>query len=212
MARAVRVGSASGAARASATSALVWAAPPFTGPPAYTVVEFNAAFFTTEQYKAFERDLLAECNARGIEVEQLEQVLGIWEGELEPALAAQLRGGEEDIVAVAKQLGAKYKQYGMLIVIPDQRATQCSYTITDITQEEAEDAILAMQQYGVQGGRYVDGRLEIADVDGAWATSILKLAAALGKPLAKVRARIRLLSGDAPGKAEGKDYEWTAER
>ncbi len=185
---------------------------PFTGQPAYTMLDFNVVFFTTEEYQIFERDLLAVCVAYELVVEQIERVMGIWEGELEPAVAVQLHGKEEDIVAVAIRLGAKYKQYGMLIVIPDQRAAQYSYTIIGISEEDAEDAILAMQHYGVQGGRYAAGRLEIADVDGSWATSILKLAAALRKPLTKVRARVRLLSGDAPGKAEGKDYEWTSER
>jgi hypothetical protein len=184
----------------------------FTGQPARTVVEFNATYFQSSEYQSFEADLRRECQARGITVQDIEQVMGIWQGELEPAVVVQLRGDEENIVAIAVQLGAKYKQYAMLIVIPDRQAMQYSYTIKDITQEEAEDAILAMQHYGVQGGRYVDGRLEIADVDGSLATSILKLADALRKPLTKVRARVRLLSGDAPGKAEGKDYEWTSER
>ncbi len=184
----------------------------YNAEPAYTVAQFNTAYFQSGEYQGFERDIAAGCEARGVQVEQMARVMGIWEGQLEPAIAATLHGVEKDILDVARQLGARYKQYGMLIVVPDPTARQYSYTIKDIAPAEVTDCIAAMKAFGVDGGRYVNGRIEVADKDNIWRVGVEAVAQELGKPLERIRARITLLEGDEPGKAEGKDYKWVGPR
>lgn len=190
----------------------------YTKAPAHSLIGFNAAYFTSAEFQQFQADIRAWAAALGIEVVSFQRAMGVWQNdpaspvELEPSASVEVIGSEADIVALAKQIGSNYKQHAMLIVAPDPNARQFLYNITDIGQGEVGRAIAAMEILEVNGGRYVDGRMEIADSEGRWRERITALAARLGKRLERTRAKIILLEGGEPGKAEDKDYVWKGPR
>jgi hypothetical protein len=190
----------------------------YTKAPAHSLIKFNAAYFRSDEFAQFQADIRTWAEAHNVKVVSFQRAMGLWQNdaanpiELEPSASVEVAGREADIIALAKQIGSSYKQYGMLVIIPDAKAHQVVYSIADIGQDEIGRAIAAMEMLEVNGGRYVDGRVEIADAHGRWQSRIPALAARLGKSLGRTRAKIILLEGDEPGKAEGKDYEWSNPR
>lgn len=190
----------------------------YTEAPAYSLIEFNVAYFHSGEFQQFQADIQAEAAQRGVRVVAFHEAMGIWQNdpasavELEPSASVELVGHEDDVVALAKAIGSRYKQFAMLLIIPDPNAHQSLYSIEAITQDEIGAAIATMRTLEVNGGRYVNENLEIADKNNRWRDSVIALARRLHKPVTQIRAKIILLEGDEPGKAEGKDYEWIGPR
>lgn len=189
----------------------------YTKPPATELNQFDANYFESEEFQGFRAYIEAGGEeSRDVQTRSFTPAMGVWQNdaespvEYEPSASIWIEGSEEDVTQLAKEAGGKYKQRGMMIVIPDAHGPQRLYTI-DIKDEELVEAIATMRAFDINGGRYVEGRLEIADATGDWQLGIAHTARRLGKPLTAQRARITFLSGGLPEEGEV-DYYWTGPR
>lgn len=186
--------------------------------PAHSLIEFNAGYFSGQEFAHYQADVYTLAEKHSVEVISFQSAIGIWQEqsnlpvELEPSASIELIGREDGVVALAKELGSRYKQYAMLVIVPDEQARQTVYTIHNLQPSEIRSALTAMEVLHITAGRFIGERLEIADQDSTLRGRIVALATVLGRGFGEVSARIRLLEGDEPGKAQGKDYEWIGPR
>jgi len=177
---------------------------PFRGRTAARLAELTF-YYDTSRYKGFERDLRRTAHRLGIEVIAISRAAGIWHGQLEPAAAVQLVGDEAACHELGALLGAKYHQDAVMIFTPTADGDDFYYTIGGIAAEDADAAITTLVEYGIEGGRYVDGNLEIGDADGSLARTAIALSQTLDRQLITTTGRLRFLQ-------KGLDYEPQAKK
>lgn len=176
---------------------------PFRGEPATRIAELTF-YYDTTRYKGFERDLYRFGAELGVNVVGINRAAGIWRGQLEPAAAVQLDGDEAACRELASRLGAKYHQDAIMIFTPSADGDNFYYTIGDIGIDEADVAIATLVAHGIEGARYVDGKLEIGDANGGLTRAALALSQTLGRQLVTTTGWLRFLEKGVAYEPRGK--------
>ncbi len=79
-----------------------------------------------------------------------------------------------------------------MVITPDPEAEGRVYTLTDIP--DLEYAIALLSNFGIDGGRLIEGRLEIADSNGKMAGRLQLLAETFNLKLVVIAANIEFVS------------------
>lgn len=138
-------------------------------------------YYATPRYQAFERDLVAQAEAAGLEVVSLERATGVFGGAFEPSASVDVRGDPDAVAALAVDLGRQYQQGSVLTFEAAPGGPDAFYLLDGVGEcpLEIRRAVRLMTELGFLGGRFVDGRLEIGDPGGSMAPQAAQLAHAL---------------------------------
>lgn len=179
--------------------------------------KLDRAYYRSAEMAAFVADVHATHDRYGVQVTEVRDTVGLWQGEVEPSTVSELRGAEAGMRAAATELGIRHQQYGMLITIPDPAGDRYSYRLRGLAEEQVQTVMDTMVALGLAGARYEvrfeQGVLTIDDVSKTGGPAIMALAKELGIKPQRMRARLILLNGCPPSEVEPDcDYVWTQER
>jgi len=160
----------------------------------------NPEYFSEGEGADFVAFIHEQSTTLGLSIENERPVVGMWQGNLEPAMSVDVVGPPAQVERLAKLLGRRYNQESVMLFQPDPKGRGNLYGIADVSLEEADMVFGEMLRQGLPGGRYVDGRIEIVDVAGESGSSLRALADLLGKKVRTTAGHTRFLS-----KGEG-DY------
>jgi hypothetical protein len=121
------------------------------------------AYYDTARYKSFERRLHEEAAQRGVQVESVTRVDGLWEGDAEPAASVWLRGGHDDARDVGVALGRQFNQDAVFVFSEDPEGDGVLYQLRGV--RDISHARMLLGRYGVTAARLVGRDLEIASAD-----------------------------------------------
>ncbi len=156
-----------------------------------------AAYYGTARYAEFERAVRDAAAARDLELESVERVVGMWKGDLEPAASVWLRGDRDAATAMAGELCARYEQEAVLVFTRDEAGDDLLLILPGVRDPSHAKELLS--RLGVDGGRFVDGALEIADETGAMIDAVQALARELGHEAEYAWGSITWVRGDREG-------------
>lgn len=159
--------------------------------PRYQRLGDLAGYYETERYREFEARLHREAGAAGLRVAEVRRVVGVWEGEFEPAVSVDLAGDPDEARGLALRLKEQYTQEGVMEFEPDEESEGLLYLLRGV--EDRERAAQLMREYGFPGGRFEGDRLEIADRGGGMTEAVARLAVDLGTDLDARAGRISFL-------------------
>lgn len=162
--------------------------------PTRALLAVNLAYFSAGEGAEFVSFLHTEAAALGLILESEAQVVGMWQGDLEPAISVDVTGLPPQIEKLAKSLGKRYNQESVMLFQRDPAASGNLYAIQDVHHEEADLAFREMLRQGLSGGRYVNGRIEVVDIAGELGANVTILAGLLGKTLVATAGYTRFLS------------------
>lgn len=154
--------------------------------------ESLAGYYDTPRYHEFATSIQYEAAGLGVQVLSVTHVTGIWLGEVEPADSVEVEGQKPAVYSLAEQLRLTYSQDAVMVITPDPDAEGRVYTLADIP--DVEFAIVLLHSFGIDGGRFVEGRLEIADSTGTMAGRLQLLAETFNLKLGVIAASIEFVS------------------
>lgn len=165
----------------------------------FTPEDEAAAFYSSPKFQRFKTDMRRVAAKNHVTLDHVEQAAGVWEGQTEPSLAITAHDGEHGVNAWAAELGKKYDQDGVLLFHPDPNGDSASYSVP-LKGRANEEVLSAMQDVGIPGGRFVDGKLEIVGKGKDFHSQVDKLADNLGLSYSAQVGRMNLLErGDYDG-------------
>ncbi|PZR96090.1 MAG: hypothetical protein DLM69_11110 [Candidatus Chloroheliales bacterium] len=168
--------------------------------PTRTLGAVNPEYFSEGEGADFVAFIHEQSITLGLSIESEQPVVGMWQGNLEPALSVDVVGLPTQVERLARLLGRRYNQESVMLFQPDPKGRGNLYSITDVSADEADLVFGEMLRQGLPGGRYMAGRIEIVDVAGESGSNVRALADLLGKEVRTIAGHTRFLS-----KGEG-DY------
>lgn len=157
---------------------------PYRGFPRETREAIDA-YYETTRYRSFERRLHAEAQAHGVEVESVQRVDGLWEGEAEPAASVWLRGDPDAARDVGVSLGRRFNQDAVFTFSEDSEADGVLYRLRGVRDIQHARTLLA--RYGITAARLDGNNLEIASEDDSLDEAVSGVARELGiKPTVRL--------------------------
>jgi hypothetical protein len=150
---------------------------PYRGAPRESRDEIDA-YYESARFKGFERRLEEEAAARGVEVESVTRVDGLWEGDAEPATSVWLRGDHDAARDVGVELARRYNQDAVFVFSEDAEADGVLYQLRGVRDIAHARALLG--RYGVTAARLVGRDLEIASEDDSLDEAVSGIAHELG--------------------------------
>lgn len=123
------------------------------------------SYYDSDEWNEWSDRIQNEAEHHGVTIEDgtPEQVHadGLWLGETEPSGAYTVTGTREDINKWAATIGGHYNQDAVMVMYADANGPDRLYRFDQNDKVAAKEALAAMQEAGVPGGRIVDGELQI---------------------------------------------------
>lgn len=166
---------------------------PFRGRKGYTELEPVLRYFESPRFKGFAKRVQREAAIADLDVTQLSPAIGLWRGRWDPGVAVTLDGDSAAIRRLTRGLAAEYKQESVMHMRVDPRGPDFLYTLPSVPP--SDEAKAALTRHGFDGGRFVEGRLEVADLKGRKRTHATALARDLGVQLEYTRVRVEFDQG-----------------
>lgn len=151
-------------------------------------------YFAAGEGADFVSFLHTEAVTLGLSIENEERVVGMWQGDLEPAMSVDVAGAPIQVENLAKSLGRRYNQESVMLFRPDPHGRGNLYIVNDIRPEEADLVFEEMLRQRLVGGRYINGRIEVVDVSGELRDNVETLGVLLGKQVDRTSGYTQFLS------------------
>jgi len=162
--------------------------------PARELGAVNPGYFDAGEGADFIGFLHTEAATLGLYIENEQRVVGMWQGELEPAMSVDVAGAAVQVESLAKSLGRRYNQESVMLFRPDPHGRGNLYILNDVRPEEADLVFDEMLRQGLSGGRYVNERIEVVDKAGELRDNVEALGVLLGKQVDRISGHTRFLS------------------
>lgn len=118
------------------------------------------SYYDTDEWQEWSDRIRVIADAEGVTIEEGNPASdGLWLGDTEPSGAYQVTGTPEAIERWAAHVAGVYDQDAVMVLHPE--GPDRLHTITAADGIDVNTALDALKDAGIDGGRVVDGRLEI---------------------------------------------------
>lgn len=132
------------------------------------------AYYDSEEWREYDDTIQLAAERHNIALIDNRPADGLWEGDAEPAGAYIVQGQEDDITAWAGEVAGRYNQDSVMVAFVDDNGPDTLYTFKQQSGINTAEALEDLKLAGIDGGRVVNGDLQILQDDNGPSTKALQ--------------------------------------